>query len=81
MVARKKTKTTTRKKKTTTKKKGRVGSVGSGLKKYNSFIKRDPAVKRKDDKIKELESQLRLEKKAKAAAKKAARKKYKAKYK
>lgn len=62
---------------TTKKKTARVGSAGSGLKKYNTFIAKQPAVKRETERIKKMEAGLKLAKKKKAAAKKAAAKKYK----
>ncbi len=64
-------------KKKIVKKKSRVSSVpGNGLKKYATFLRNEPAVKRKTEKIKKLESQLKMEKKLKATAKKAAAKKW-----
>ena len=61
------------------KKGGRVGAAGSGLKKYNTAIMEAPAVKRETSKIKKLEAQIKVAKKAKAAAKKVAAKNYAAK--
>lgn len=57
--------------------KSKVGSTpGAALKKYNSVIQNTPAVKSQAAKLKKLEAQIKLVKKAKATAVKAARKKY-----
>lgn len=56
--------------------KKKSAAPGAGLKKYASFLKNFPAVKRSETKITELERKLKAEKKVKAAAVKVARKKY-----
>jgi hypothetical protein len=63
------------KKKTTAKKR----TVGSGIAKYQSFIKRDRSVSASTKKIKDLESKLKAEKKKKASAVKKAASAYKKK--
>lgn len=65
------------KKSATKKKSTRSASPGSGLKKYRTFIDRQPAVKKEATRIKKLEAELKAAKKKKAAATKVAAKKYK----
>jgi hypothetical protein len=72
-------KKTTKRKPAAKKKSSRVGGVGSGLKKYNTFIKNAPGVKSAETRLKKLEADIKAVKKKKAAAKKVAAKKYAAK--